>query len=73
MCIECRGHAALAKAMVKQERFPDDPRNGEEIWWDGVFDSNDRLVSREMADDALHRAYEIQQDLEAQGYKIVEA
>ncbi len=74
MCIKCRGNAALAKAIVKQERFLDDPRNGEEIWWVGAFETDgDRLVSKEVADDALHRAYEIQQDLEAQGFKIVES
>jgi len=74
MCMECRANAALAKAIVKQEKFPHDRRNGEEIWWAGIETTNpdDRLVSQEVADDALHRAYEIQEDLDAQGLKIVE-
>lgn len=71
MCMKCRANAALAKAIVKQERFPDDPRTGEEIWWTGMADDN-RLVSHEEAEDALHRAYDMERDLEAQGFKIVE-
>lgn len=70
--MKCQANAALAKAIVKQEQFPDDPGAGEETWWVGAFYERCRLVPKEDADDALHRAYAMQQDLEAQGFKIVE-